>query len=645
MANTVFFRRILSVVLLISVSSQLNAQSTDLPTAESSLFTGSGNCAFCHISNGIALTDSHGTDLSIPTDWRATMLANAARDPFWQAEVESEVKVNPQLKSVIEDKCITCHAPMARTQAKYDNIADYGLEQALDDPLGRDGVSCTVCHQVQPENLGLDESYSGGYIINDSRTIYGPYQNVLAGMMKNIVNYTPVFGAHIDKSELCASCHTLFTPYLDNNGQIAGTFPEQTAYFEWQNSVFSQQEQHCQDCHMQQIDESIVISNIPPSLSGHAPFGRHTFIGGNAFMLRILRDNGETIGVTATAAQFDTTIARTQSLLQNSTARLTLVPEVQNGQLQLTIGIENLAGHKFPTGFPSRRAWLHVLVQNAAGETLFESGGFDENGQITGLQADFEPHHQTITQSSEVQIYESVMEDVDGELTFVLLRGAQYRKDNRIPPKGFMDTHDRIADIAILGQAANDPDFNRDGGTEGTGSDQVHYLIDIAGQSGKLILTAELLYQSVNPSFVDHLLEFESPAITRFSGYFNEADKTPELVNRVVTEMNIITSVENDANNRQPADFMLDQNYPNPFNAGTLLRYSVAAETARLTVQIFDIQGHAVRTLVDRRHEIGSYAVRWDGLDRLGKPAGSGIYFAKLFAGNHVITRKLLLTH
>ena len=51
--------------------------------------------------------------------------------------------------------------------------------------------------------------------------------------------------------------------------------------------------------------------------------------------------------------------------------------------------MENLTGHKFPTGHPYRRAWLHVRVIDREGTTLFESGAVDDEGRIVGLREDY----------------------------------------------------------------------------------------------------------------------------------------------------------------------------------------------------------------------------------------------------------------
>jgi hypothetical protein len=370
---------ILPIILLISSSS---AQ-TGLPKDESSLFSGSGNCNFCHAARPpYVLTDSSGNDLTPSLDWRVTMMANAAKDPYWQAKVESEISVNPQLQSQIEDKCTTCHMPMGRTQAIFDGYNGYTLEEGRNNPLAMDGVSCTFCHQIQPSNLGSEESFSGGFVIDSSRVIFGPYEDPPGDLMNSSVGYNPAYGSHMLSAQLCATCHTLYTSYLDTNGNVAGKFPEQMPFFEWKASDYATAGIQCQGCHVIRVDESIKISLYPDASPSRDFAFKHQFVGGNTFMLTMLKDNGEAIAVTASTVHFDSTIARTRRQLQQRTAKLIMTAEVEENQLKLSVDVQNLTGHKFPTGFPSRRAWLHVKVSNLNGDTFFESGAVDADGYI-----------------------------------------------------------------------------------------------------------------------------------------------------------------------------------------------------------------------------------------------------------------------
>jgi hypothetical protein len=92
-----------------------------------------------------------------------------------------------------------------------------------------------------------------------------------------------------------------------------------------------------------------------------------------------------------------------------------------------------------------------------------------------------------------------------------------------------------------------------------------------------------------------------------------------------------------DDENPIPATFSLSAAYPNPFNAQTIIGYSLArAEVVSLT--IFDILGRKIATLMDSPQQVGEYAVKWDA-----SFFPSGVYFARLEAGDKSETVKLLL--
>lgn len=483
-----------AIVLCAALALAFSARSAVLTDATSTLFSGSANCAFCHDQWGRGLTDQRGGDVSIVGDWRATMMAHSFKDPLWRAVVEAEVQEHPKLKGFIENKCQTCHAPMARTQASHDGTKELTLAKAKTMPLAGDGVSCTVCHQIQAGNLGQASSFTGHYEIGTAREIFGPYDNVFAGPMQNHVNYTPKFGAHVQDSKLCATCHTLFTPILDAEGRITGQFPEQVPYLEWRNSEYAARGKHCQDCHMPRLDEPIKISSRPPWLEPREPFWRHQFVGGNAFMLTLLKNHASSFQPNAEPEQFDRTIAQTRRQLEKA-ASVTVEGRREGGTLVLRVEVENLTGHKFPTGHPYRRAWLHARVRDASGRTVFESGDTDEEGRIRKLAGDHVAHQDVITQPEQVQIYEAVMGDAAGKPTRSLLRASTYLKDNRLPPHGFRPDGPEYGQTAIRGAATQDANFN----AGGSGRDEVTYRIDLGSTGGKLVAEVELLYQSVPP--------------------------------------------------------------------------------------------------------------------------------------------------
>lgn len=506
--------------------------SAELANFETPLFSGAGNCAFCHDPWNANRAGRPGEAAVLATDWRATMMAHAFKDPLWRAVMEAEVKERPELKSFIENKCQTCHAPLARSQAHADGTNELAFAAALASPLAGEGVGCTLCHQIQADNLGTPASFVGHFVIGTNRHIFGPYDNVLTMPMQRHVNYTPMLGAHVQDSALCATCHTLFTPILNDAGQQIGEFPEQVPYLEWKNSDYARQGRHCQDCHMARVDEAVKVSARPPWLEPRAPFWKHQFVGGNAFMLQLLADNAKRLDANATADQFEPMIEKARDQLRRA-ARLHVTGQRKDGSAELRVEVENLAGHKFPTGHPYRRAWLHVRVTDERKRTLFESGAVDKTGVIRGVSAGYAEHHDLITRPEEVQVYQAVMADAQGKPTWSLLRGATYFKDNRIPPKGFVATGTNTTQVAVCGGAERDSNFH----AQSNGRDAVTYRFDLPPSKGKLSVEVELLYQSVPPESVARLVKSGEPAAETFARLYGRQSKKPELVQRQRLEL------------------------------------------------------------------------------------------------------------
>ncbi|MCB5260073.1 MAG: T9SS type A sorting domain-containing protein [Candidatus Cloacimonetes bacterium] len=83
-------------------------------------------------------------------------------------------------------------------------------------------------------------------------------------------------------------------------------------------------------------------------------------------------------------------------------------------------------------------------------------------------------------------------------------------------------------------------------------------------------------------------------------------------------------------------------NYPNPFNPETTISFDLA-EQCPVTIEVFNIKGQKVRTLVRDSYAPGHHSVVWNGTDSNGKPVSSGVYFYKMSTPNQVSTQKMLL--
>jgi len=91
-----------------------------------------------------------------------------------------------------------------------------------------------------------------------------------------------------------------------------------------------------------------------------------------------------------------------------------------------------------------------------------------------------------------------------------------------------------------------------------------------------------------------------------------------------------------------PSSLALHQNYPNPFNPTTSIRYELP-EQSKVRLTVYDIRGQEVMTLQEDENPQGSYEVQWNGLDRSGNIVSTGVYFARLEAGEYSQTIKMLM--
>jgi len=185
---------------------------------------------------------------------------------------------------------------------------------------------------------------------------------------------------------------------------------------------------------------------------------------------------------------------------QNETATVEVkqFDEMEDGKFQATIEVTNKAGHYLPSGVGFRRLFLEVLVKDKQGRTLWASGRTNKLGAILDGRSDtvlrseepvnypnepFQPHYQTITREDQVQIYQELIADSDGNLTTSFMRRVTPLKNNRIRPHGYdpefyLDsTSEYIKVLADTpGEAKFDPYYQD---PRLTGADVINYEMDI----------------------------------------------------------------------------------------------------------------------------------------------------------------------
>ncbi len=108
------------------------------------------------------------------------------------------------------------------------------------------------------------------------------------------------------------------------------------------------------------------------------------------------------------------------------------------------------------------------------------------------------------------------------------------------------------------------------------------------------------------------------------------------------SKLNMVEKLANTELTFLPSQFALSQNYPNPFNMETMLSYDVAKD-ANVSLVVYNILGQEVRTLVNEAKVAGTYTLRWDGRDNVGRDVAAGVYFYRLNAGSHEFIKKMVL--
>jgi hypothetical protein len=491
-------------------------------------------CANCHNK----LKTPKGEDVSIGLQWSASIMANSARDPYWQGSVRRETVDHPESSASIQNVCARCHMPV---QSLVDHSQNHQTEIFSRFPLrtdhpqdaaAADGVSCTVCHQIEAAGLGTPASYSGNFIVaapgTNPRPIYGPYPLDSENINKVHVmatGYSLVQAAHVHDAALCGSCHTLYTTTLGPGGKPIGQLPEQMPYLEWLHSDY-RDKQTCQQCHMPAAGQPVAVA----SLLGKAreDFRLHTFVGANFLMESMLNSHRDDLAVVAQRSDLAAAVEQITSFLQSQSARINLGPAVVTATaISFPVRVENLTGHKLPTAYPSRRAWLHVVLTAVDGRVVFESGKLNADGSIAGNVNDtdpksFSPHYPRITQPDQVEIFEPILGDSQGNVTTGLISATQYLKDNRILPAGF-DKQTASLDIAVRGEAAADPAFT-------AGSSTTQYAIATDGAVGPFHLSVELLYQPIGYRWAHNLATYQAAEPQRFVQYYEQSSGKSALV-------------------------------------------------------------------------------------------------------------------
>ncbi len=563
----------------------------------------SSQCIGCHSASNenMAFTfedpKKKPINLSPYTEWRASMMGLAGRDPIFHAQLESEKTQRPSQASFFDNTCYRCHGAMGQRQLELDKKQPFEHRMVFalpDEPdgkygaLAREGISCLVCHQMSKENLGKPETFTGQFKQDPPNVVNGPYDPVATLPMKHALGITPQFGAQMETSALCGSCHTVILPVLDAKGKQVKDkngkpreFHEQTTYPEWQNSVYQNERepvdkehgQTCQDCHMQTKfnDRQLVfrVANVEdnnyPYADYRAPdkeitlrvrdkFSRHTLIGINQFGTMMFQQFPDILGIRTADYMYSdgvlgllTAQSSSYKLARQETAKIEVSAlKRTDSNLEATVRVENLAGHSLPSGVAFRRAFISFEVLSQSGEVVWASGLTNSAGAIlNGTSEDvlpteffydaatkkqvFQPHHEVITDEGQVQIYEEVMADTTGKITTSFVGSDKHIKSNRLLPKGWREDGPLAEFTRPYGDAERDPEYINPAGA--TGSDTIIYRIPLNDRTrGAVSVRAVLYYQSIPPYYLKERFTIGKGAETKRLAYLTShltVERTP----------------------------------------------------------------------------------------------------------------------
>ncbi len=443
--------------------------------------------------------------------WRGSMMAQAARDPLFDACLAIAEQDAPS----VGDLCIRCHSPGGWQEGRSTDTS--GAQLTAKD---RHGVQCDFCHRlvdhdyvagVSPgEDLAvLDDispfplQHGNGQFINDPRSAKrGPFADVTE------VGHLAIESPFHRSADLCGTCHDVSNPVFEqvaSNDYVAGTFdeehvdqdlrnmfPVERTFSEWANSEYASTGVYapqfagnkpdgmvstCQDCHMPNVQAyGANVTGAP--LRDDMP--RHDLTGGNTFILDVLPSF---YPAEVDVGQLQAAKARATAMLEKA-ATMELTPDDAGVNVRVT----NETGHKLISGYPEgRRMWINVQGFDGDDNLVFESGAYDG---LTGV----------LTQDGQAKVYHiepGLSEDLAAALGLPAGPGFHFvlndtvYLDNRIPPRGFTNAAFEAIQSPPIGYSYADGQY----------WDDTYYELPVGVES----VTVRLYYQTLSKEYVEFL--------------------------------------------------------------------------------------------------------------------------------------------
>ncbi|MCA8980140.1 MAG: hypothetical protein H6831_12645 [Planctomycetes bacterium] len=468
-------------------------------------FQESVNCAMCHADYDLAVS---------PYDtWQGSLMGLAAQDPLFWAQLATA----RQDLANVGPFCVRCHIPAATITGQLD-----ATEPGQLDYLAGDGVACHVCHAMvdpiyKPGISPLRDERVLEALMSDPPSEYGNAMFVLdpEGYRRGARGTTQPPHVMLDSpfhrsGDFCGSCHDVGNVGVER--QADGTyeynvldaptdapmrdlFPLERTYTEWKLSEFANGGvdmggrfggdgasvvQTCQDCHMPRAAGRMAkLGTDRPDIA------RHEFAGASAWVLRIIMRYAQYTGedrVNPRAVRAG--IRNAEEMLAKA---VSLQLFVQNGEL--VTRVVNESGHKLPTGhIEGRRVWVNVRFYDENDALVAERGAYDPlRAELWADDTTVYEMHVGLSASA------AAATGLPAGTTSHMALANSIVKDNRIPPRGFVQAAFERAGAPVVGADYADGQHWHD----------THFVPPTDARRAKVAV----YYQTVSRDYVEALRE------------------------------------------------------------------------------------------------------------------------------------------
>lgn len=392
---------------------------------------------------------------------------------------------------------------------------------------------CGTCHTINLPNIGAPISQQHSVLnASESNPAFKPYDHTLE--QSTFLEWQNSSFASEQEFASCQDCH------------MKGNFEDYDGTVKLEQVIT--QIAAIEDSNYPDVDEDLADSEINVPLRDD--YKRHTHVGLNGFLLEMFRQFEPILGVApdsymtdATEKGVDLAIESMKIQARDNTAKLTIDDaKWQGDKLIAKVTAKNKVGHRFPSGVAFRRAFIEFKVKDGS-NVIWASGQTNEAGVIVDtagipLTTEFfndekdacepykkdgvfsiqafndapirnQPHHQVISQDTQVQIYEELNLNKECNFTTSFVHRVHNVKDNRLLPKGWKSSSQFKDQGELMYQfmhatdpenVGNDPDYRNTPNQEFAGEDSFEYQISLPKYKGKkLNVEATLYFQAIPP--------------------------------------------------------------------------------------------------------------------------------------------------